>query len=167
MEWRRSLTTHRIPHEQPLWRHPWGQNKGQCRIECSVSPHTHTVLDVEWLQTDPGTNTNLRDGRAGDAADLDTTNGASSSEESIRVKSWWMAPPTTAGGPRSEPSRTLHLRRWRPPTLTSTVGGTGSTCVDETNTNHLLRGSVGSVGPRTLLREPGNKSCWKQSNNSS
>ncbi len=38
--------------------------------------------------------------------------GQSSPEESIRVKSWWMAPPTTAGGPGSEPSLgTLRLRR--------------------------------------------------------
>ena len=51
-------------------------------------------IDCGVASTDSGTNTNLRDGRAGDAADL-TKNGASSSEESIRINSWWMAPPTS------------------------------------------------------------------------
>ena len=63
--------------------------------------HSRSWIDCGVASPDYGTNTTLRDGRAG------TTNGASSSEESIRVKSWWMAPPTTAG-----PSlRTLRLRR--------------------------------------------------------
>ena len=39
-----------------------------------------------------GTNTNPRGGRAWAAAYLVTTNGTTSSEESIRVKSWWVDP---------------------------------------------------------------------------
>ena len=47
------------------------------------------------------------------AAELFTTNGTSSSEES--VKSWWMAASTNAGGPGSEPSLgTLRIRQWGP-----------------------------------------------------
>ena len=44
-----------------------------------------------------------RDGRAEDAADPGTVQEASSSEESMRVRSWWMAPSSTAGYHR-EPS---------------------------------------------------------------
>ena len=66
--------------------------------------------------TDPGTNTNLRDGRTGAVAGLGTVNGAPSSEESMTVRSWWMAAPATPGHPRSEPSlRALpRLRRLGP-----------------------------------------------------
>ena len=49
--------------------------------------HSRSWIDCGVALTDSGTNTNLRDGHAGAAADLVTTNGASSSEESIRVKS--------------------------------------------------------------------------------
>ena len=72
---------------------------------------THGPGSTGVASSDSGTNTNLRDGRAGAA---DTTNGASSSEESTRVKSW-VAPPLTADSLPSMMGTVLHLSggdRW-------------------------------------------------------
>ena len=54
--------------------------------------HSRSWIHCGVASADSETNTNLRDGRAG-AAVMVTTNGASSSEESTRVKSWWVEGP--------------------------------------------------------------------------
>ena len=71
------------------------QKSGPLVDRGKLVPTSRSWIDCGVASADSATNTNLRDGRAG------TTNGASSSEESIRVKC-----------PGSEPSLWTLRRRW-------------------------------------------------------